>query len=80
MICILLPGPWNGNQIPSLPYAKHLDSELLQSYMPINGQHLVGDLSVTEPLVIKKKKELRSSGETAQQMGETSMSVGHCRN
>lgn len=55
MICILLPGPWNGNQIPSLPYAKHLDSELLQSYMPINGQHLVWDLSVTEPLVIKKR-------------------------
>lgn len=55
MICILLPGPCNGNQIPSLPCAKHLDSEVLQNYMTIKEQRLVWDLSVTEPLIIKKR-------------------------
>jgi len=27
---------------------------VLQNYRSINGQHLVGDLSVTEPLALRK--------------------------
>lgn len=64
MIYILLPGPWNENQMPSLPYAMHLDSQVFQNYEFINGQHLVWDLGVTEPLVLKKEN-LRHSEETA---------------
>lgn len=40
---------WSLEWIPSLPYAQHLDSKV-----PVNGQHLMWDLSVTELLVIKK--------------------------
>lgn len=40
---------WSLEWIPSLPYAQHLDSKV-----PVNGQHLMWDLSVIELLVIKK--------------------------
>lgn len=40
--------------MPSLPDAMHLHSKVFQNHRSVDGQRVVWDLSVTEPLVLRK--------------------------